>query len=709
MRMPLLGTCLIAVAAALATCAPAGAVTFATGVDVSNYQGTIDWIQVGGDGNTFVFAKATEGTTFTDITYAVNRAGAQGVGLRLGAYHFARPAGSGDAAIAASAIAQADHFVDIAQPAAGDLPPVLDLETNGGLSPTALVSWTESWLDEVTARTGVSALIYASPSFWKTSLGDTSVFAGAGHPLWIAHWTKNPAPLIPASNWGGFGWMFWQWSDCDAVPGFAHCVDGDRANGPSAVPFALKPFPGGAPATSTLPTVVGTAKAGAKLAGVPGTWTGGKPVAFSYQWQTCDASGAGCSPIAGATLETYTPTTADVGHALTLAVTAVAPRGSAVASTPPTLAVAPAGTGTATAPAVVTAPQVTGETQVGQTLTAAVGTWTGSPTTFAFQWRQCDVGGAACAAVTGATASSYVLTPGDVGTTLSLVVTATGKGGSQSATATTSAVVVAAPVPAAVAGPLLAQAGAAGAVVTADGRATVTWQPGSVPVGAAVSLDTGETAPAIPATGVSLTLAPDPGTLPWPVDIAFAAAPTGQVPAFSVDGKTWVAIGAVTSPSLEGNLLQGTYEAGGVVHVLTRQAGRIALFRPGRWGDPQRISPTAPVVRKLIPLKVTQQKDGTILLVTRLSTSSQSHLYATVLPTAGIRPLILKSGSRFAVPLGGGATPTVQVLVLSPGGFPVRLRLSGRGVAPRALIRIRVSALDPWGRSGAFTLSFHAP
>jgi hypothetical protein len=142
------------------------------------------------------------------------------------------------------------------------------------------------------------------------------------------------------------------------------------------------------------------------------------------------------------------------------------------------------------------------------------------------------------------------------------------------------------------------------------------------------------------------------------------------------------------------------------LHVLTRKAGAFALFRPGRWGDPRRVSPKAPVIHRLTPLSVTRQRDGTLLLVTRLSTSSQSHLYATV-QTA--RPLILKRGSRFAFPLGAGASRTVQVQVLSAGGFPVRLRLAGHLLAPKTLVRILVTAVDPWGRQGAFTLSFRAP
>src|SRR3954447_22015726 len=130
----LVGRILAVAAAFTALAGPAQAATYAKGVDVSNWNGSIDWLQVADDGNTFVFAKATESTTFTDATYPINRAGAQGVGLRLGAYHFARPAGTSDTAAIAGAIAQADYFVGVAQPKAGDLPPVLDLEKNGGLT-----------------------------------------------------------------------------------------------------------------------------------------------------------------------------------------------------------------------------------------------------------------------------------------------------------------------------------------------------------------------------------------------------------------------------------------------------------------------------------------------------------------------------------------------------------------------------------------------
>ena len=698
-------------ALAVALCAPAGAgaVTYAKGLDVSHYQGAIDWIQVAGGGYSFTFAKATEGTTLIDPTYAINRAGSNTLGLRLGAYHFGRPGGSGAAGIVANAIAQADFFVGVAQPAAGDLPPVLDLETKGTLATAGLVQWTQAWLDEVTALTGVDATVYVSPSFWKTALGDTTAIAGDGHPLWIAHWTTNAAPTVPALNWGGLGWTFWQWTDCSNVPGIAHCVDGDRLNGTDPSRVAIPPYPSGIPTVSSAPTVVGNAQAGAKLAGVPGVWSGGKPVTFTYQWQSCDAAGLTCAPIPGATLETYTPTATDVGHALLLTVTATSSEGPAVASSLPTLAIAPAGSSTSARPAVIVAPLLTGTTQVGQTLTASPGTWTGSPTSFAYTWRRCDTTGANCASIAGATASTYTLTPGDIGTTVSLVITATGAEGAGIATAPTTAVIAAAPVPQAVAGSAVAQPGAAGSVISPDGRATITWQPGAVPVGATVSLTPADGGLWLAGTGVALDVQPAAAPLPWPVDVAYAAAPPGQVVGFSSDGRVWAPVATLAGATLPAGLDAGAYTDGAVLHVLTRAAGRFALFRPGVWGDPSRVSVREPVLSRLAPTKVTRERDHSILLVSRLSVSSQSDLYANAFGPKGLRPSLLPRGSRLALPLHGAAAKTEHTRILSPGGFPVQLRIDGRKLPAGSIGSVRVTAIDPWGRRATFVLGFRAP
>ena len=183
-RAALLVVLVTAVVAGLAA-APATAATRAKGLDVSHWNGQIDWIRVAAGGYRFIFGKATEGVSLIDPTYPINRAGTEGLGMRFGAYHFARPAGTTDAAATASAIAQADFFVNTAQPEAGELPPVLDLEVTGGLGSARLKTWTQAWLAEVTARLGVAPLIYSSPNFWKNAL---AVAAASVVPAGRAKW-----------------------------------------------------------------------------------------------------------------------------------------------------------------------------------------------------------------------------------------------------------------------------------------------------------------------------------------------------------------------------------------------------------------------------------------------------------------------------------------------------------------------------------------
>lgn len=194
---------------------------FKEGLDVSHWQGNIDWAQVAAAGKTFVFAKATEGTSFLDDKYARNKAGAMGQGIRFGAYHFARP-GSNDP------VAEADWFVDNIGLQHGMMIPAMDLEVTGGLGPTALTTWTKAWLQRVADRTGVKPLIYTSPSFWRTNLNDSRWFADNGYSiLWVAHW-KVTSPSIPGSNWGGHSWTFWQYTSDGTVPGISGRVDLNR-------------------------------------------------------------------------------------------------------------------------------------------------------------------------------------------------------------------------------------------------------------------------------------------------------------------------------------------------------------------------------------------------------------------------------------------------------------------------------------------------
>ena len=61
-------------------------------------------------------------------------------------------------------------------------------------------------------------LIYTSPNFWLANMGNTRWFADHGYPLWIAHWGVS-APSVPADNWGGNGWTYWQWTSTGHVAG----------------------------------------------------------------------------------------------------------------------------------------------------------------------------------------------------------------------------------------------------------------------------------------------------------------------------------------------------------------------------------------------------------------------------------------------------------------------------------------------------------
>ena len=197
------------------------------GIDISHWQGTIDWAQVAAAGKKFAFMKASEDIDYVDKTYPANRAAANANGIIIGAYHFAQPDLSpGDA------IAEADHFLDTAQIASGDLPPVLDLEVSGGLNQGQLQAWVRAYLGRIYERTGVRGVIYTSPAFWVKYAGDSTWFADNGYKvLWIAHWTTATAPTVPADAWGGNGWTFWQYTSSGSVSGISGRVDLDRFNG----------------------------------------------------------------------------------------------------------------------------------------------------------------------------------------------------------------------------------------------------------------------------------------------------------------------------------------------------------------------------------------------------------------------------------------------------------------------------------------------
>ncbi len=696
------------VLASLAFAGTAGAAEAPKGIDVSHWQGQIGWLQVGAAGYDFTFAKATEGTTYIDPTYVTNRAGATAAGLRIGAYHFARPTGTSDAAAIASGIAQADYFVAAAQPKRGDLLPVLDLEKNGGLGVARLTTWTQAYLDEVYARLGAHPLVYASPSFWKTSLGDTPLFAADGNRLWIAHWTKASLPLLPAAGWSGLGWTFWQWTNCSSVPGIGGCVDGDRVNGTSLSPGLMPATAAGPPASSEPPAVVGTPQSGRLLVATAGGWSGGKPASFTYEWQRCTAAGDGCAPITNATKSSYTPVAADVGHALVASVTATTAGGTDTADSVATLTVAGSGTAPSAAPKATKLPTVIGLAQAGQTLTGATGSWSGAPKSYAYQWRRCPATGTTCTVIAGASTSIYLITPGDIDSRVSLVITATGTGGSSSASSVSTAVVVPAPVPTPVVGSTAAALGQAGAVTTPDAVAVASWQPGAVPAGTTVSLAASPSRLAVRGFAVALGVGA-PAPLPWPVDVAFAAAPEDAVPGLLPGRGVWRAVSELTGTTLPEGQETGAYrDSAGTLHVLTRRPGRIALFKAGAWGDP-RFATTARPRMTLVSPVLSGMPTKTVLLVrTRFTLEGQARLAVTVVSPSGRRVTLLRRGSRIGDYLKGGPTNTLKTLQLRPGALPLRIRVVAKSLRPGVRYRVRIAAVDPYLRHSTLTAELPA-
>lgn len=185
------------------------------GIDVSHWQGTIDWNAVAANGVEFAFIKATEGGDYVDPRFAANWDGARQAGVVRGAYHFFRPQ--------TDAVAQAAHFLATVHLSPGDLPPVLDVEVTDGRSADVVAEGVRTWLREVERATGRRPIVYTRASFWTAQVGGGL----GGYPLWVAHYGVS-SPNIPG---GWSGWTFWQHSDAGRVNGIGGDVDLNWFNG----------------------------------------------------------------------------------------------------------------------------------------------------------------------------------------------------------------------------------------------------------------------------------------------------------------------------------------------------------------------------------------------------------------------------------------------------------------------------------------------
>ena len=177
-------------------------------------------------------------------------------------------------------------------------------------------------------------------------------------------------------------------------------------------------------APTSPPTISGDSVPGSTLSADAGTWTDSSAT-FTYRWQRCDSSGV-CAPIDEATRTRYTLSSDDAGAYIRVRVTATSATSTATAVSAAVGPVAPA------APVAIAAPVISGDAVVGSTLTASSGTWSDPAAALSYSWRRCDDAGN-CTPIDGATATTYTLTSGDVGSSIRIRVTATNAGGSTTA------------------------------------------------------------------------------------------------------------------------------------------------------------------------------------------------------------------------------------------------------------------------------------
>jgi lysozyme len=176
----------------------------ARGIDVSHFQGAIDWHAVARDHVAFAYIKATEGADTRDSRFVRNWRGAQRAGIRVGAYHYFNFCRSGRA--------QAANFIAVA-PRASGLPPAVDLEPPSRacrVSGPAVHRELTAYLATVERRDGRRAVLYVTPRFYRAYARYLPE-----RPMW-----RRSIAAAPRS-----GWAYWQYGSRGRVAGIRGRVD----------------------------------------------------------------------------------------------------------------------------------------------------------------------------------------------------------------------------------------------------------------------------------------------------------------------------------------------------------------------------------------------------------------------------------------------------------------------------------------------------
>jgi lysozyme len=205
------------------------------GIDVSHWQGTIDWNAVKNDNIDFAYIKATEGRTYKDPMFVTNVRAAQKSGIPVGAYHFARPDNN---PTKVNAVDEARHFIntikDIFNNGFGDIYPVLDLEVPPanntlGITTNCLLEWVQTFNDYFVKHTKTILMLYTATYFIKEYNNFYCPISGnplKKMPLWIAMYPQIKGnPQYPPSIGGWADWTVWQYTNKGKVTGIKGNVD----------------------------------------------------------------------------------------------------------------------------------------------------------------------------------------------------------------------------------------------------------------------------------------------------------------------------------------------------------------------------------------------------------------------------------------------------------------------------------------------------
>ncbi len=184
------------------------------GIDISKYQGAVDFKKVKDSGIKYVFIRATEGDTYQDVKFESNFASARAAGLATGVYHFYETDDE--------PLSQLENFKSIVFLRPGDLPPVIDIEKLHNRDKINLIRNIKIFLAGLESHYGAKPILFSGHNFsneYLTQFGD--------YPLWLAEYEVD-SPKLPA---GWSRWTFWQWSQSSNISGINGQVDADRYNG----------------------------------------------------------------------------------------------------------------------------------------------------------------------------------------------------------------------------------------------------------------------------------------------------------------------------------------------------------------------------------------------------------------------------------------------------------------------------------------------